>query len=40
VNIDRIRELRALSDGEYQVFLTDGTKLKLSRTYRQNLPAF
>jgi two-component system LytT family response regulator len=40
VNIDRIRELRALSDGEYQVLLTDGTKLKLSRTYRQNLPAF
>jgi two-component system LytT family response regulator len=40
VNIDRIRELRALSDGEYQVFLVDGTKLKLSRTYRQNLPAF
>jgi two-component system LytT family response regulator len=40
VNIDRIRELRALSDGEYQVFLSDGTKLKLSRTYRQNLPAF
>jgi two-component system LytT family response regulator len=40
VNIDRIRELRALSDGEYQVLLTDGTKLKLSRTYRANLPAF
>jgi hypothetical protein len=38
VNIDRIRELRALSDGEYQVLLTDGTKLKLSRTYRANLP--
>jgi len=40
VNIDRIRELRALSDGEYQVLLVDGTKLKLSRTYRANLPAF
>ena len=40
VNIDRIRELRALSDGEYQVLLADGTKLKLSRTYRANLPAF
>ncbi len=40
VNIDRIRELRALSDGEYQVLLTDGTKLKLSRTYRANLPSF
>jgi two-component system LytT family response regulator len=40
VNIDRIRELRALSDGEYHVLLTDGTKLKLSRTFRANLPAF
>jgi two-component system LytT family response regulator len=40
VNVDRIRELRALSDGEYQVLLVDGTKLKLSRTYRANLPAF
>lgn len=40
VNIDRIRELRALSDGEYQVVLLDGTKLKLSRTYRSNLPNF
>jgi two-component system LytT family response regulator len=40
VNIDRIRELRALFDGEYQVLLADGTKLKLSRTYRANLPSF
>jgi two-component system LytT family response regulator len=40
VNVDRIRELRALSDGEYQVVLVDGTRLKLSRTYRANLPAF
>jgi two-component system LytT family response regulator len=40
VNIDRIRELRSLSDGEYQVVMVDGTRLKLSRSFRQNLPDF
>jgi len=40
VNIDRIKELRALYDGEYQVLLVDGTKLKLSKTFRGNLPEF
>lgn len=40
VNVDRIKELRSLYDGEYQVLLTDGTKLKLSKTYRTNLPDF
>jgi two-component system LytT family response regulator len=40
VNIDRIRELRSIADGEYQVVMVDGTRLKLSRSYRQNLPEF
>lgn len=40
VNIDRIAELRSFDNGEYQVLLADGTKLKLSRTYRQTLQRF
>lgn len=39
VNLDRIHEMRHLGDGEYQLVLVDGTKLKVSRTYRENLPA-
>jgi two-component system, LytTR family, response regulator len=38
VNIDRVKELRPLDKGEYQVFLRDGTQLKLSRSYRVALP--
>ena len=34
VNVDRIRELRASENGDYAVFLADGTELRLSRTYR------
>ncbi len=34
VNIDRIRELQPLMYGEYAVVLTDGTRLTLSRSYR------
>ena len=37
VNVNRVRELRPLSRGEYTVFLVDGTELKLSRNYRINL---
>lgn len=37
VNIDRIRELRPLFRGEYEVILRDGTTLKLSHNYRDNL---
>jgi two-component system, LytTR family, response regulator len=37
VNIDRIRELRSLDNGEYLVVLADGVELKLSRNYRANL---
>jgi two-component system, LytTR family, response regulator len=34
VNLDRVRELRPLSKGEFTVVLIDGTELKLSRNYR------
>jgi two-component system LytT family response regulator len=34
LNVDRVRELRALSRGEFMVVLFDGTERKLSRNYR------
>lgn len=37
VNLDRIRELRHWSHGEYQVVLHDGVELMLSRSYREKL---
>ena len=37
VNLERVRSLVIGDDGEYQVLLTDGTKLKLSRRYRKEL---
>lgn len=37
VNLDRIRELRPWSHGEYQILLHDGTELMLSRSYRERL---
>ncbi|MFY0562353.1 LytR/AlgR family response regulator transcription factor [Archangium lansingense] len=37
VNARRVRELRPLFHGEYQVILNDGTSLKLSRSYRERL---
>jgi two-component system LytT family response regulator len=37
VNIDRVRELQPYFHGEYVVMLRDGTKLKLSRGYRDSL---
>jgi two-component system LytT family response regulator len=37
VNVDRVRELRPLSKGEFMVALLDGTELKLSRNYRKSL---
>lgn len=39
VNIDRIRELRHWSHGEYQIILHDGEELMLSRSYREKLQA-
>ena len=37
VNIDRIRELKPWWHGEYHVVLKDGTRLTLSRSYRDRL---
>lgn len=37
VNIDRIQRLHALSNGEYQIRLHDGTELTSSRRYRKKL---
>jgi two-component system LytT family response regulator len=32
--VDRVRELRPLSKGEYHVVLQGGTQLKMTRNYR------
>lgn len=40
VNLDRVREIQPLVHGEYRVVLTDGTKLTLSRGYRDRLSRF
>lgn len=37
VNVDRIKELQPLFHGEYAVILRNGTRLTLSRTYREKL---
>jgi two-component system LytT family response regulator len=37
VNLDRVRGLRLSEDGEYEVLLGDGTRLRLSRRYRKQL---
>jgi two-component system LytT family response regulator len=37
VNIERIQELQPWFHGDYVVLLRDGTKLTLSRSYRQKL---
>lgn len=37
VNLDRVQQLNALFHGDYQVVLTDGTELRLSRSYRDRL---
>jgi two-component system, LytTR family, response regulator len=38
VNVDRVREVRPLPTGDHLVSLDDGTELKLSRSYRGQLP--
>ena len=40
VNTNRIQELRPHFNGEYRVFLHDGTELKTSRSYKAQLQAF
>jgi two-component system LytT family response regulator len=39
VNIERVRELQPMFKGEYVVVLHDGTELKLSRGYRDQVEA-
>jgi two-component system LytT family response regulator len=34
VNVDRVRELRTRSKGEFDVVLNDGQQLKMTRNYR------
>jgi len=38
VNLDRVRELDTVFNGELEVVLQDGTRLPFSRRYRHNLP--
>jgi len=37
VRLDRVRGLKLSENGEYDVFLRDGTRLRLSRRYRKQL---
>jgi DNA-binding LytR/AlgR family response regulator len=37
VSAKKIKTLRQNEHGDYDVFLEDGTKLKMSRTYRESL---
>jgi two-component system, LytTR family, response regulator len=37
INLDRVKELQPLEYGEYEVLLQDGTHLRLTRGFRQNL---
>jgi two-component system, LytTR family, response regulator len=37
VNLERVRELQPFFRGDYVVLLEDGTRLRLSRTYREEL---
>jgi two-component system LytT family response regulator len=39
VNLDRVAEMRQWSSGDYIVLLTNGARLKLSRSYRENIEA-
>jgi two-component system, LytTR family, response regulator len=39
VNVERVKELQPLFHGEYWVVLHDGSRLKLSRSYRDRLDA-
>ena len=37
VNLDRVKEMQPWFSGDYVALLTDGTRLKLSRVYRERL---
>ena len=40
VNLDRIKEIRPHTHGEYILILHDGTRLKVSRSYRDHIRAY
>ena len=40
VNIDRVKEMQPMFHGEYVVILHDGTKLTMSRGYRETLQQY
>lgn len=40
VNLDRVKELHAMFNGEYQIVLQGGTRLTVSRGYRDQLNRF
>ena len=40
INLNRVSDLYPMASGEYQVRLTDGTKLTMSRTYKDRLNRF
>jgi two-component system, LytTR family, response regulator len=40
VNVERIVELRALLHGDYEVVLSRGTRVTVSRRFRRSLPTF
>lgn len=37
VNVEAVREMRALAAGGYQVVMTDGTELRMTRTYARRV---
>jgi len=37
VNLDRVRSLKLQEDGEYEVLLETGARVRLSRRYRKEL---
>jgi len=37
LNIDRVREIRPLWHGDFEVFLQEGIQLRMSRRYRDRL---
>jgi two-component system LytT family response regulator len=39
VNLDRVRGLKLNEDGEYEVLIDSGAKLRMSRRYRKELQA-
>ncbi len=39
VNLDRVKELQPDFNGDYVVLLSNGTRLSLSRNYREQLHA-